>query len=149
MMEPFLLADEHPPRALLGPEEHGVEIGAHDVVPFLGGDIGGAGGMGDTGVVDEDSHGPERLLGLIEGAGHLGAVEHVGRDGDGLAAALFELPDGGLQLVGTARHQRHRCAVGRQHLGEAQAQAPGRAGHQRNAAFEVEQFGGFHAHLPP
>ncbi len=53
------------------------------------------------------------------------------------------------KLVGAARHQRDRGAVRGQHLGKAQAEPAGRAGHQRDAALEVEQFGGFHAHRPP
>ena len=54
-----------------------------------------------------------------------------------------------LQPFGTARHQRHFRAIGRQHFGETQAQPARCAGHQRDAAGEVEQFGCFHAHRPP
>ncbi len=67
----FLVRGEHAPRGLLRPEEHRVEIGADHVAPFVFGEVDGAGGMGDAGVVDQDGHGAERLLGLIEGAVHL------------------------------------------------------------------------------
>ena len=105
--------------------------------------------MRDAGVVDQDGDGAERLLGRVEGAVHGGAVEHVGLDGDGLAAGLLDLLLGRLQLVGAARHQRDRCAVRGEHLGEAQRQARRTRRSPARRGPEIEQFGGFHAHRPP
>ena len=55
-----------------------------------------------------------------------------------LPPSLLDFLNSSFQLVGAARHQRHRRAVFRQHLGKAQ---PGRRTRRTSAAaFEVEQF---------
>src|SRR2546425_6345626 len=50
-------------------------------------------GVGPGGVVHEHVDGPERFQGLVEQAVDLPLVADVGRDTDGLAAALLDLSD--------------------------------------------------------
>ena len=61
------------------------------------------------------------------------------------AASIFFLQR--FEPVGAARHQHDLRAVRRQHLGEARAEPARRAGDQRDAAGEIEQFGGLHGSL--
>ena len=140
----LLAGGEHALRRFLRIVEHRVEVGADHAAPFLFADIGGAGRMRDPCVVDQDGDGAERLLDLVECARHRGTVEHVALDGDGLAAGLLDLPLQILEPVGAPRHQRDRCAVRRQHLGEARAEPARCAGDHGDAALEIEDFGGFH-----
>ena len=83
---------------------------------------------------------PNACLGLVECAHHRGAIEHVGRDRDGTAARLFDARLHRGELLLAAADQRDRRAFARQHLGEAHAEPARRAGDQRDAALEVEQF---------
>ena len=133
--------------AFLRPEEHRVEIGADYAAPLLFGYFDRAVGVRDAGVVDQNGDGAERLLGLVEGARHGLAVEHIGLDRDGPAAGGFDARLDGGEPIGAARHQRDRGAILGQHFGETHAQPARRAGDQRDAAGEIEQVG--RAHRPP
>ena len=78
--------------------------------------------MGDSGIVHQDRDGAESLLGLVEGARHRGAVEHVGRDGDRAAAPRHDFVFERGEPLGAPRHQGDRGAVLGQHHGKAGAE---------------------------
>ena len=77
--------------------------------------------MRDAGIVDEDRHHAEGFFGGVEGGRHRFAVEHIGLDGDRLAARRLDLFLERLDPFRAARDQRHFRAIRRQHFGEAQA----------------------------
>jgi len=130
---------------LLRPEEHRVEIGTDDAAPLLLGQLDGAAGMCDAGVVDKCSDRAEGLFCDIEGAHHRRAIAHVRADGDGAAAGLFDARLERGQTIRAARHQRDGGALRRQHLGKTHAETARGTGHQRYAAGEIEQLGCAHA----
>jgi hypothetical protein len=66
-------------------------------------------------------------------------------DGNCFAAFAFDLGLECLEALSPPRYQRNYRAIVRQCFGELSAKAAGRAGHQRNPAFEAEHFGGLHA----
>ena len=141
-----LLGGEHAARGLLRIVEHCVEIDAEHFAPFFFRHLDGAAGrLRDTGIVDQDGDGAERLFGGIEGSDHGGAVGNVGFDGNGAAAGGLDRLLQVEQPVGPPRHQGDGGAVIGQRLGELRAQAAGGAGHQRHAAIEIKEVGGFHA----
>ena len=145
MIEPCLLRRQHAARGLLRVAEHRVEIDAEHLAPFLRRHLDRAHGrLRDAGIVDEDGDSAEGLLGGVEGAAHRGAVGDVGLDRHRLAAFAFDLVLERFEPVGAARHQRDGGAVVGERAGKLHAEPAGRAGDQRDAAFEVEQVPGFH-----
>ena len=145
-IEPCCLAASMRRAASCALVKHRVEIDAEHLAPFLRRYLDGAPRrLRDAGIVDQNGDGAEGLLGGVEGARHGGAVGDVGFDGDGLAAFAFDLGFERRKPVGPPRHQRDRCAVIGQRLGELDAEPAGGAGYQRHAAFQAEHLGGFHA----
>ena len=96
--------------------------------------------MRDTGIVDEDRDGAKCFLGGIERAHHCGAVEHVGLDGARLPARSFDFLPQVLQPLNTPRDQRDLRAVLGERLRKMRAQPARSAGHQRDAARQIEEF---------
>src|SRR5262249_2355162 len=143
-----LAGGKHPPRRLLRPEEHRIEIGADDAPPLRFRKLQRAARMRDAGIVDQDGDGAERLLGFVECAHHRLAIEDVGPDRDGAAAHLFDARLHRREPIGATRHQRHRRAFACQHLGKAHAEPARRAGHERDPAFEIEELCRGHSSLP-
>ena len=76
-------------------------------------------------------------------------IVDIGGDGDGAPASAFDLSLERLDAVGAARHQRDRRAVVGERARKLAAEPARGAGHQRDAACEIEQVGGFHAGASP
>ncbi len=145
---PLLLGGQHAARALLRPVEQSVEIDREHAAPFLRRHLDGAAGRhGDAGVVDQDGDGAEGLFGLVEGARHGGAVGDVGLDGQSFAALGFDVFFERGKALGAAGDQRDGGAVVGERKRELHAQAAGGAGHQRDAALEIEHVCCFHGPL--
>ena len=152
-MAPLLVGREHAPRALLRPEEHRVEIGAtaRGAIPPRCTSMARV-GMRDAGIVDQDGDGAERLLGLIEGARHGGAVEsRRPRWRRPCRRCLRSRPCSALSRSARRATSATAAPFAASTSAKRRPKPARRAGHQRDAALEVEQFGGFHAHpaLPP
>src|SRR6516162_6296966 len=101
-------------------------------------------GVRDAGIVDEDRHRAEGLLGGVEGAGRGMPVAYIGGYGDCLSTGFGDLRLQRGEPLGAPRHQHDRRAVVRQHLGEVRAKPAGRAGHQRDLAVKIEKLCGGH-----
>ncbi len=104
--------------------------------------------MHHAGIVDQDGDGAERPLGTIECMQHGLAVDHIGADGDGAPARVFDARLDLVETVGTARHQSHRGAGPGQYLGEPHPEPARCAGDQRDPAGEVEKVRCIHSSSP-
>ena len=131
---------KHASGAFLRPIEHGVEIGRQHAPPFFLGQIDGAAGRHHAGIVDQDGHGAEALLGGIERGLHRGAIAHIGLDRDGAAAGFLDPRLHIGEAIGAARHQHDRGAVLGKTFGKAHAKPARRAGDQRDLAVEIEDL---------
>ncbi len=100
--------------------------------------------MRHAGIVDEDRHRAERLLGRIERVAHRRAITHIGLDRNGFAAHFFNLRRERFQAIGPPRHERHRRAVFGQAFGEAYAEPARRTGHQSDFAVKIEDLSRSH-----
>jgi hypothetical protein len=122
----------------LGGQQQAQDVDVELAVEVLLGDVFQRRELVDAGVVDQDVHAAERLLGLVEQTGDVGALGHVALDGDGLAAGGGDL---GHHLVGALAAggvvDRHGRALGGQGLGDGGPDALRRAGHDGGLACKL------------
>ena len=120
----------------LGPEEHALGVDLHDVVPIVSGGFLDVLAENDGGVVDEDVHLAELLLGGVDGALPVVGAGHVEMEVDRLAAKLADL---GFHLhtevIADVADDHFRAFLG-EHPGLGGALAAGAAGDDCNLAFE-------------
>ena len=136
--DPAPVALQHLRQGRLGGVEGSREIDGDDGVPAVGREILHRRGVLYAGVVDEDVHPAEVPGGLIDHAGDLIRLGHV-RARVGGAHAIF-IGDGPLQpldLAGVAEAvEQHVCTGLSELSGDAEADARGRSGDDRDLAFE-------------
>ena len=101
--------------------------------------------MRDAGIVDQDGDGAERLLGGVEGALHRRAIEHVGLDGDRPCRRPSILVFSALRRSARRATSATAAPFAASTSAKRSAEPARRAGDQRDAAVEIEHFGGFHA----
>ncbi len=128
-----IMGVEHGGQHGLDGVERAVHVDAEVAMPQVVGDVLEQGLAGHAGVVHQQGH---RAEGVLQAADHivdLGAVRHVGPQGQGAAAGGGEL---GHQTVGAvlpdAVIHAHGVAVGGQLTGHGAADAAGSAGDQRD-----------------
>ena len=124
--------------------EGGRQVDGDDLVPLLGRELLDRRHVLDAGIVDEDVDRPEGCLGLPDHAGDLVRLRHVGRRMDGLDAELgLDAAPRALDLARIAEAvEDHVGAFFGHGPGDGEADAAGRAGHDRG-------FGAKHHREPP
>ena len=121
-------------------EERALEVGVQDLVPIGLGLLEHRLGDRDAGVVDQDVERAERALDLVQRALDRGALGHIERDARRATARRSDLPAELLELVRLARGEADRGAAVGQRASKAPAEALRGAGHQGDAAAEVERI---------
>ena len=121
--------------------EHAAAVHVHAPLVIVAGGLGHLGAHADAGVVDQQVHAAELLLGLVGHFGPAGDVGDVVLDGVD-ALFVFEQGQGGFDLavVDVAEDDLHALVVGR--AGDAKANAAGGAGDVGDLAGDVTQGGG-------
>ena len=114
--------------------ERGGQVDGDDVVPGLVGKLDQVRGDLDSGIVDKDVDAAERGVGVGDHPPGAGAGAQVGAgDGDLHAGCAFEAGAGGLDRLRVAQSMQHDVgALGGQRGGDAEADAAGRAGDERD-----------------
>ena len=131
----------HAARGFLRPEKHRVEIGRQHAPPFFRRHLDRALELRHAGIVDEDSDGAEGLLRLVEGADIVFAIKTSASMRDDLGGLIPVRP----WPSRSARRATSATAapLSASTSGELLAEPARRAGHQRDAAGQVEHLGGF------
>ena len=134
------LLDPIAPR-LLRAHEGRLQVGVHDEVPRLVGEVEEVHAPRHAGVVDQDVEPAKLADGLADHAGDVGALRDVGFDGDGVRARLAHRRGGVLSAGGVDVDDGDAGALARHLKGDAASDPHAAAGDQRHPAFELHASG--------